>query len=860
MKNNVRFILLISFLNLLFSGILSAQDQHSLNLSGKWNVFWNDGTRGPQHDDRFEKFNPESDSLRYSTVEVPMDLNLAMVQKGLIGDLNYGLNNLSAAWVARQYWQYYRYFNVPKEVLNQTAWLVFDRLDLNAAVFINGVEVGRHNNAYIPCRMDVSGKLKEGRNIITVSVESGMFGVADKEVSAYNTELKTKLSKNVWLRKPAFQFGWDWSPNMINVGITGDVRLEWKAIARLDQIVSFIKMKDDLSSADLTIRPFIQGLKPEREVTVEATLLETNQKATLQAKLTKTLTPFELKMKVDQPKLWWPVGYGAPSLYTLKVEVKENGKLIDSGIRRIGFRKIEVDRSPHPVAGNYFTIKVNNRKIFMKGGNWVPADMIYSRVTKERLEKLTDMAVEANFNILRIWGGGEFAGNSLLDLCDEKGLVVWHDFLFACAEYPADNLDFYNQIKKEVTWAVREFSTHPSLIVWCGNNEMELGTYSWGYTASGKIVPDYILYHHLIPVILKAENPDIFYWPSSPYSENYEDPNSPVTGDQHPWSVSLGPDDVNFHAYRTYVDRFPNEGGYLGASTPATLRQFLPKDQQYVRSIAWDHHDNLLNFYRDVDQTYRTTEYWIGKSFRQMSFDDYIFASSLLQSEALSEYVSNYHRRMFSTSSAIIWMYNDSWPATHGWTIVDYYMRKKLAYHPVQRAFAPISVVVAEEDGKINVYGINDSNDQWNGKVQYGVFKTAGGYILNKTKETTLPSNASTVIASFDKSDWEKSGYTTSGAFAVLKKNDIPVAQYKMLMERFKNMKLEKPAINIRYKGEYMILTSPVYVWGVCLDLDGEREMKDNCFDLIPDIPYYIKIKPGEQFSVKKTGNDLIAR
>ena len=292
--------------------------------------------------------------------------------------------------------------------------------------------------------------MKEGSNLLIVGIESGLFDVADKEGAAYSEPLNTILNKRQWLRKPQYQFSWDWNPNMINVGITGDVRLEWKETARLDQIVTYVKMNDDLSSAQLTIRPFIEGLASKSKLTVEATIVETNQKVSVTDTLTKTLRPFELKMRVDKPKLWWPVGYGAQTLYTVKIEVKEEGKLIDSGSRRFGFRKIEVDRSAHPVEGNYFTVKVNNHKVFLKGGNWVPPDMIYSSVTRKRLEKLVDLAVAANFNILRIWGGGQFAGNDLLDLCDEKGLVVWHDFLFACTKYPGDNVEFYNSVKKKL--------------------------------------------------------------------------------------------------------------------------------------------------------------------------------------------------------------------------------------------------------------------------------------------------------------------------------------------------------------------------------------------------------------------------
>ena len=324
--------------------------------------------------------------------------------------------------------------------------------------------------------------------------------------------------------------------------------------------------------------------------------------------------------------------------------------------------------------------------------------------------------------------------------------------------------------------------------------------------------------------------------------------------------MSLGSDGPDFYAYRHNVDRFPNEGGFLGASSPATLRQFLPKDEQYIRSVSWDHHDNEVNFWGDKDITYRTIEFWLGKSYTQLTFDEYAFASGLLQAEALTEYIANYHRRMFSSSSAIFWMYNDSWPVTHGWTIVDYYTRKKLAYHPVRRAFEPVSVVVAEEGDKINVYGINDRVTDWKGNLQYGIFETKGGYILNKNKEVTLPANASTVIASFEKSSYEKAGYSDHGAFAVLKNNDIPVSQYKLLMDKFKEIKLDKPQISISQKGGYAILISPVFVWGVCLDADGESSVNDNCFDLLPGIPYYVKLNQGEKVSVKQTGNDLMLK
>jgi len=853
-------LLLIVLFDYLITEKTFSQSQHQLNLSGKWKVTWNDGNHGPNNIEKFSHINPLNDTLRYMNVDVPSDLIIEMQKKGILSsDLNYGMNYLSARWVAEQYWHYYKQFDAPEEALKKSVWIKFERLDYSAKIYLNGKFITNHDNAFIPCMINVTGKLKEGKNILTVGIESGLYDVANKNLTDYNNSLNVYLNKRHWLRKPQYQFSWDWNPMLINVGITGDVSLLWYDNARLENIVPWIKMNDNLSSADLTIRSFIEGTKINSELTIEATLVETGQKVTRHVNVNKGIKSYELKMTVNNPKLWWPVKHGDQNLYTLKVEIKMDGEIIDSDTRRIGFRKIEIDQSKHPDEGNYFTIKVNNRPVFMKGGNWVPADIIYSSVDRQRLVNLIDLAIDANFNILRIWGGGLYAGNDLLELCDEKGLVVWHDFPFACSKYPGDNVDFYHNVKREVTWAVREFAYHPSLIVWSGNNELEWGTWGWGYVNSGKVVPDYPIYHHLMPVIMKEEDPYRFYWPSSPYSENHESPNSPITGDQHPWGVSLQIDGTNMWAYREYVDRFPNEGGVLGASSPATLRQFMPENEQFIRSFTWDLHDNLMNFNTDKEGvTYRFIEDWLGVNYKTMSFDNYVFASGLIQSEGLAEYINNFHRRMFSSSSAIFWMYNDSWPVTHGWTIVDYYLRKKLAFHPVRRAFEQISVVVADENSKINIYGINEKPEKWKGKLQYGIFKTNGEIPFNKARNVTLPPNASTLIASFDKSTFEKAGLSNHGAFAVLNKKNVTVSQHRLFLSKFKDISLLKPEIKIDWEGNLAIISSPVYVWGLCLDIDGESNISDNCFDLLPGIPYTIKIINKDDISVKMTGNDLM--
>ena len=838
--------------------MINAQSVQSIDLTGTWKVTWNEGGHGPQSLEAYLHSDPAQDSARFLDVPVPMELHLALQKAGLVEDINFGMNTLKARWVAEKYWLYVRTFTVPDEALKQKASLVFDQLDLNATILLNGEPVGTHNSAFVPCRVDVTGKLQAGDNLLQVGIESGLYGVADKEGAAYLQNMGALLNKRHWMRKPQYQFLWDWNPQLINVGITGPVRLEWAKTLRLDQVVVQCSLSDDLQKAVLTVKSFLEGWEQKSGIKIRTTVMETGESNLTDVNLRPELASYTNTVEVVHPRLWWPAGQGDQPLYHVTVEV-----LIDNVVQakktiRTGIRSIRIDQSPHPVEGSYFTLIVNNRKVFMKGGNWVPPDMIYSNISRERLDVLTDMALKANFNMLRIWGGAIWAGHNLLDLCDEKGLLVWHDLLFACSKYPGDDMEFHDLVKHEVQWGVREFSPHPSLAVWCGNNENEVGTFYWGWDKFGKIMPDYGLYHHTIPVIMNEEDPSRPYWPSSPFSPGPVNPNSPVVGDQHPWDVSLGAAGPDFWAYRKYVDRFPNEGGVLGASSPATLRQFLPPGEQHIRSFSWDHHDNEVNFWNyNPGINYQLTEFWLGKKAEDLGFDRYVLASGLLQAEGLTEYISNYRRRMFSTSSAIFWMYNDSWPVTHGWTIVDYYLRKKLAYHPVRRAYQPVTTVVAMENDSVKVFGVNDGPADWQGTVRYGICLLAGGFSVDEHLSASIPANTSVLLAAFPANQWKSENRKTSGAFAVLEQNGKLVAQHRLFSERFKDLAFSKPVVKIIRGKETVTFQSAVLVWGACIDTDGERNVPDNCFDLLPGIPYTMPWAGKETPRLIFTGNDL---
>lgn len=858
----------------------------SLSLSGDWSLSW--------HDD-FPQYLTALDCPARLKIEarVPEPVHVTLMRHGLLDDPRVGLNSLKARWVEEQFWVYRRTFATP-DAVEGGQWLVFDHLEYEATVWLNGEQIGRHASAHVPTRFEVAGRLRPAgaENVLVVRVDAGLFGVADKPGAEYMASPSVLLTKRHWQRKGQWQCGWDWQQRLMNVGILGDVRLEWSAQPIVTQCQVYAVPADDLSEAVVTARFFVENPFPEaRDAHLYLRVVRRpveGERADQPAPdasindgglwmIGDEFAPVEavtvppgrsvqtVTQRIPHPRLWWPAGHGEPTRYTALCAFHAGDRSRDSQVFDLSFgvRKVEVDQSPHPETGRHFTLRINNRPIFCKGGNWVPADMLHSTVSRAQYAELVDLALGANFNLLRIWGGGVWAGHDLLDECDAKGVLVWHDLLFACAKYPGDHPEWAQQAHQEVTWGMREFAHHPSLVVWCGNNEIEEGDWNWGYDRAYRTHPHYALFHHDFPKLARTEAPYAFYWISSPYSPDYENPTDPTVGDQHPWGVSLRQDGpTDWWEYRSYADRFPNEGGVLGASSPATLRQFLPADQRYLHSPAWEHHDNPFAMQPmtpgQPGRAYQTVALWTGRDPAQMDWEEYAFASALLQAEGLTEYIANYRRRMFSSAAAIFWMYNDSWPVTHGWTLVDYYRRKKLAYHPVRRAFAPVAVVCAVEEDTLVVTGVNDSPQDWEGAFCWWVFAVSGTNAAPGRQSVRLPANTAVELVRLEGA----SALRTDCGYAALLIDAAgrTVAQHRLFLTRFGGLGLDpNPAIARTLEGGTLTLRAETFVWGVCLDVEGEKPLPDNCFDLLPGVPYAL---PWDEASlgepkIVRTGNSL---
>ena len=794
-----------------------------LDLNGKWRMSYFDTQRGGRPEHGWD-------------VVVPGEVHDSLVTLGLLDEPTTELNCLKARWVEETLWDFRRSFNAPALAPGQRAWLCFGGLDLAATITVNGQEVGRHANAFYPCRVDVTSALLAGENSVVVRLESGLFSASDKPTASFETGNNLQgVSKRQWLRTTASSHGWDWSPRLLNVGIHGDVALEIAETVRWESLVVLATLDADQQTGHLTARVFAEGLTDnEIEGTLTIAVEETGQEASVAVTIKPGEQRLEAHLSVKQPELWWPAGHGAQARYTVTATLSVADETIGQDTKRVGFRQVRINQDIHPVAGRNFIVEVNGKPIFCKGGNFVPADILFARIDRQRYVTLIERALEAHCNFMRVWGGGLYEGDDFYEQCDEHGILVWQEFIFACTRYPGHDEAFYTDVKREATYQIRRLAHHPSLIVWCGNNEMEWGVWSWNWK-QGAIMPDHGIFHHLLPLLVQDEDTTRYYQPSSPFSPDLIEPNDFERGDQHPWVIGFG--ETDFRKYREVSCRFADEGGILGPNALPTVLACLPEHMRTPHSFAWLVHDNsVASWGGDVPFPDTMLETWLGKRVPEMRIEEYVYWGGVVQGAGLVEYIKNFRRRMFDNAAAVFWMYNDCWPTVRSWTIVDYYLRRTPCFWPVRRAFAPVIVVVTREEETVSIYGVNEGETR-QAQLRYGLLALAGDYPSDTTIEVNLPANASTLLAEFPAAQWDALGVESHVAFALLLDGTREISRDCLLLPLFKEMRWPAAEVRVTRRDGKAIFASDTFAWRVCLDLDGETALPDNFFDLYPGIP-----------------------
>jgi len=413
--------------------------------------------------------------------------------------------------------------------------------------------------------------------------------------------------------------------------------------------------------------------------------------------------------------------------------------------------------------------------------------------------------------------------------------------MFACSKYPGEDPAFVREVEAEVRHNVRELACHPSLALWCGNNEIELGIRDgwircWvlGIGDWGRACDE--LFHGKLGEIVVEEDGSRPYWPTSPWSGEGLHPNNPRVGDQHAWCVSLGEAKGDYWEYRKDGSRFPNEFGMLGPSTLKTLRQILPEGERRVGGRVWLHHDNAQNTWRGeplLDHLLRAN---LCDHAGRLSFEDYVRYSAILQGEALETAIDNWRRRKFDTAAAVFWMFNDTWPATVSWTVIDYYRRRKPAFWYVKRAFADLRAICVELGDELAIFVVNDLPQPQTVSLRYGLFEIGGGMAVDESVDVQCPANSAVIGARVPLSIWDDAGIDTHGAFAILSDERGELSTHRLFRQRFKYLAWKPAEVELTRTASQLRLRCDRFGWAVCLDADGEQPLAENYFDLIPGV------------------------
>lgn len=668
-------------------------------------------------------------------VSLPCDIRVPLIENEIIKDPVIADYCFDSDWIEGKSWWFVNEFDLDLDATQpDSIELVCESLDADAHIILNGTHIGHHKNAFRPFIFNAKKLLRNHGNLLVIRLTTGIEHYSDEDLAGIEHSINTEEVRNrpergdkrrVFVRKPQYCFGWDWCPRIVTCGITAPVYFivsKAPVIRRLH--CSTLSIGE---SAELLFEVEIESLRPFSTLDVELSL-HINFKdrevfcATNDALLKSGLNYFKIPVEISQPQLWWPNGMGNHPLYEAKMLVTVDGSIGDEYSTKFGIRTIDVNMERDGSDGRGFTFYVNGIRLFCKGANWIPADSIYARVSNEKYEKLIVEAAQCNFNMLRVWGGGLYERDIFYDLCDSHGLLVWQDFMFACAVYPDIHEWFRREAELEMEYQTRRLATHPCLALWCGNNE---NAQCFDDLWIGDRLPAYlggvICYNNIAPRIVHKNCPEIPYWNSSPYGG--EHPNSSLAGDKHLWSECVMNEEmekrISPEEYDVNTAKFVSEFGYPGPCVKESIERYLDGEPLDRESNLWSHHNNTFEK--------NTVEAGITKHYldaAHVSIDDYLLYASLCQGLMLNYSIGS----MLATehcSGSLYWMYNDSWGET-GWPTIDYYLLRKPSYYFVKRAFSVLQFVLRARESTIYVTGINDTNQSYNIEMEYGYMSFDG--------------------------------------------------------------------------------------------------------------------------------------
>jgi beta-mannosidase len=789
---------------------------------------------------------------------VPGLIQTDLLDNKIIDDPFFRLNERGVQWIDKEDWLYTTTFDADESLLQKENIVIrFEGLDTYADVSLNGQKILSADNMFREWSADVKTLLKARYNKLEVYFHSPIkITLPQWEALPFRYRASNDQSENggllnrqvsVFARKAGYHFGWDWGPRLVTSGIWRPVYLEaWD-----DAQIQDVYYRTVSATANKATIETVVEIISDKEIPVTISIRNNTDrreevKKTLDLKkgLNKITLPFDLK----KPKLWWSNGLGESFRYDISAQLLLNNKEIDSKNQKFGVRSLKVVTQADPY-GESFYFELNGVPVFAKGANYIPCDNFLTRVTDSIYEKTILDAVNANMNMLRVWGGGIYENNYFYDLCDQYGILIWQDFMFACSMYPAEG-DLLENIRLEAIDNVRRLRNHACIALWCGNNECLDAWFNWGWKPSmDKLNPAYSeiiwkqfkeQYFVTLPAVVEEYQPGTCYRKSSPYS-NDQGTRDHTVGDMHYWSVwqGMGP----LSDFSKEKSRFFSEYGFQSFPEFESVKKYAPEasDWQVTSEVMMAHQRGGMNANNRIND-------FLLKEYREpKDFESFIYMSQLLQGDAMKIAMESHRRDMPYCMGSLFWQHNDCWPVA-SWSSRDYYGRWKAQHYFTVKAYADLLITSIENEGELQLFAVSDRLKNTSGTLSVQIIDLNKGVVINQEIKINVPANTSTLVWKKDiekfldglkKEDlvihiaYEDKGgniYENNHFLAIHKDIHYPKAQ------------IAKTFISVT-GGYELTLTADKFARGVFISLDGKDEfISDNYMDLLPGKPLTVKV------------------
>lgn len=767
----------------------------------------------------------------WQPAQVPGSVHTILLKNGQIEDPFYRDNEEKLQWIEREDWEWQGTFTVQDVALKRKhIEMIFKGLDTYAHVYLNDSLILETDNQFRTWTADVKKHLHAGENKLHIYFESPL---KKTETDWKNLGYELPGGQRVASRKAQFHYGWDWGPRFVGCGILKVPELlAWDDFLIENIFVTAQDINPERAKMVARIR-YRSDIKAAASFTARYEKRKSVENRTIYAGVQEDSVTWE----VEKPKLWWPHGMGEPNLYDFSIEIKSNSRLLEKAEVRAGIRTIELV-TEKDASGESFYFKVNGKPVFAKGANYIPQDIFQDRVTGGHYKRLLDDAVAANMNMIRVWGGGIYEDDVFYQLCDARGLLVWQDFMYACALYPG-NGKFLKTAAAEALEQIERLRQHPCIALWCGNNENNEAWHHWGWQMQfneaqrNQLWRDYqIMFNDLLPTYVSNNGGGVPYWESSP-KYGRANPKSTAEGDSHYWGVWI--DEKPIEIYNSKVPRFMSEYGFQSFPDWRTIQSYtLPEDRELDSKVMLIHQkfprgNALMAEYMRRDYPS------IPKS-----FEDFTYLSQVVQAEAIRTGIEAHRRNKPYCMGTLYWQLNDVWPVA-SWSGIDCFGRWKALHYYAREAFAPVAALPIMEGDTLRIYGVCDLGDTATATLHVRSLSFEGktGSDIHLPDLVLRPDSAHVI--------WQESlktllnGIKTENAVVEITLHDTTgKLLHRRLLYLAPPRKLDLPKAKISLaaapaEGGYALtLSSERLAKNVLLSTDADGFFSDNYFDLLP--------------------------